>query len=185
MKSQEVLQEAMRQYDGTIIVVSHNRYFLDCFVNKVLEVRDGKVTEFLGTISEYLYQKQNREAQQVANKQAVVSSEQSLDGAADCSRENRKEQRRLEARKRAERQEKAGPWLQEIVQSEKKIDELEGLKDTLEARLADPELYQDQQAFSQASREYDDCCRRLDRWLERWEKAQQKVAEIDQQINVR
>ena len=43
MSSQEVLQEAMAQYDGTIVVVSHNRYFLDSFVNKVLEVRDGRL----------------------------------------------------------------------------------------------------------------------------------------------
>ena len=54
MSSQDVLQEAMAQYDGTIIVVSHNRYFLEGFVNKVLEVKDGNITLYEGGVTEYL-----------------------------------------------------------------------------------------------------------------------------------
>ena len=65
MLSQEVLQEAMRQYDGTIVVVSHNRYFVDCFVNKVLEIKDGKATLFDGTVAEYV-DRQQRLAQRKA-----------------------------------------------------------------------------------------------------------------------
>ena len=64
MSSQEVLQEAMAQYDGTIVVVSHNRYFLDSFVNKVLEVKDGQITIYEGNVEEYLVkQEQLRERQ--------------------------------------------------------------------------------------------------------------------------
>ncbi len=52
MNSQEVLQEAMAQYDGTVVVVSHNRYFLDSFVNRVLEVKNGKISVYEGSESQ-------------------------------------------------------------------------------------------------------------------------------------
>ncbi|MDF1614804.1 ABC-F family ATP-binding cassette domain-containing protein [Desulfurivibrio dismutans] len=54
MTSQEVLQEAMRRYDGAIIVVSHNRHFVNAFADKVLEIRQGRGTIYEGNIDEYL-----------------------------------------------------------------------------------------------------------------------------------
>ena len=56
--AQEVLQEAMVQYDGSIIIVSHNRHFVNGFINKVLEIKDKKGTTFEGNIDDYLYKMQ-------------------------------------------------------------------------------------------------------------------------------
>ena len=61
ISSQEVLQEAMAQYEGTIVVVSHNRFFVNSFVNKVLEIRDGKATIYEGNVEDYLEQRQREE----------------------------------------------------------------------------------------------------------------------------
>jgi len=180
MSSQEVLQEAMRQYDGTIIVVSHNRYFLDCFVNKVMVVRDGSVTLFEGTVAEYLY-RQEQIAQHEREKQEML--EQIAQDSAEVSRDNKKEKRRQEAQKRQERQKRAGGWLKKLADAEKKIETLERQKGELEAIMAEPELYQDQQAWSKASSDYDDCSRRLERWLERWEEAQEQIDKVDEALN--
>ena len=65
MMSQEILQEALAQYDGTIIIVSHNRYFLDHFVNKVLEIKNGGATLFDGNLAYYL-DKTAKDRQQAA-----------------------------------------------------------------------------------------------------------------------
>lgn len=65
----------------------------------------------------------------------------------------------------------------------KKVEDLEEQKDELEAIMADPELYQDQQAWSQTSSDYDKCSRRLERWLDQWEEAQAKIDEIDAELN--
>ena len=54
MSSQEVLQEAMARYEGSIIVVSHNRFFVNAFVNKVLEIKDGSATIYEGNVDDYL-----------------------------------------------------------------------------------------------------------------------------------
>jgi len=180
MTSQEVLQEAMRQYDGTIIVVSHNRYFLDCFVNKVIEVKSGEITSYEGNVAEYLYKQEQIALRELEKNRNAVPV---FDPAAASSRDNRKEKRRQEAQRRQERQRRAGSWLKKLAEAEKRVESLETQKDELEALMADPELYQDQQAWSETSTDYDKCSRRLERWLEQWEEAQAKIDEIDADLN--
>jgi ATP-binding cassette subfamily F protein 3 len=178
MTSQEVLQEAMKQYDGTIIVVSHNRYFLDCFVNRVMEVKDGKVALFEGNVADYLLKQE-----ELAASQAEARQENEGDHGGDGNgRVSRKEQRRLEARRREERKKLAGTWLEQLSEAEKTIEQLELEKEDLEAEMADPELYQDQKAWNETSRRYEACTRRLERWMQRWEEAQEKIDEIDAEL---
>lgn len=179
MLSQEVLQEAMRQYDGTIVVVSHNRYFLDCFVNKVLEIRNGKAALFDGTITEYLLHQESLEKSTGVRGAPETGSEPNDDIHLD----SKKDKRRREAHKRQKRRELAGPWLKHLSEAEQNVEELELLKDELEAELADPELYQDQIAWGKVNRNYNDCTRRLERWMGRWEEAQAKIDRIDEELN--
>jgi ATP-binding cassette, subfamily F, member 3 len=175
MLSQEVLQEAMRQYDGTIVVVSHNRYFVDCFVNKVLEIKDGGATLFDGTVAEYV-ERQQRLAQREA---APVKSAPESEKNNKTVQASRKERRRQEALKRERRRQLAGPWLKKLAEAEKKVEKFELLKEELEAALANPELYQDSAGWAEVNERYNDCTRRLDRWMKRWEEAQIKMDEID------
>ncbi|BCL61708.1 ABC transporter ATP-binding protein [Desulfomarina profundi] len=177
MSSQEVLQEAMAQYDGTIIVVSHNRYFLDSFVNKVLEVKDGGMVLYEGNVSEYLRRREE--------EQAAEESREDKGGRrkkTDESKESRKEKKRIEAERRQKRSRKAGPWLKKVAEAEKEVEKLEAEKQALEERMADPGLYSDENGWAEAGREYEACKRRLDRWYERWETAQEKIDEIDREL---
>ncbi len=176
MSSQEVLQEAMQQYDGTVVVVSHNRYFLDSFINKVLVVKDGGVILHQGNVAEYLdRQAREREDQQAAQNGAV----QKASGGEENDGISRKEQRKLEAQRRQERSRRLGPWSKKLSEAETQVERLEKLQEKLEEKMADPDLYKDEDAWSATSREYEDCKRRLQRWYERWEEAQTKIDELD------
>ena len=181
MSSQEVLQEAMAQYDGTIIVVSHNRYFLDTFVTKVLEVKDGHVAIYEGNITEYL-----RKVQLIADEQGAGEPEDAAEASQrspdDVPRENRKDKRKQEAEKRQERSRRLGPWSKKLTEAENEIEKLERKKEEMERQLADPDLYKDEHAWSRTSKDYEDCKRHLERWYERWETAQAKIDEIDAQL---
>lgn len=177
MFSQEVLQEAMRQYDGTIVVVSHNRYFVDCFINKVVEIKNSEATLFDGTIAEYV----ERQERVVRKNQTVEAVPEEGEGRSQSSQGGRKERRRQEALRRERRRQLAGPWLKKLAEAEQKVEELELQKDQLEEELADPELYQDNKAWSEVNKNYDACRRRLDRWMTRWEEAQLKIDQIDKQ----
>ncbi len=183
MSSQEVLQEAMAQYDGTIVVVSHNRYFVDSFVNKVLEVKDGRVTLYEGNITEYLEKLERLAEQRQAGEMGAESepADQADDGE-EKSRKSKKERKKQEAERRQERSRLAGPWLKQVQEAEGHIEELETEKDDLEALMADPDLYADAEAWSSTSKKYEECKRRLERWYERWETAQEKIEEVDARL---
>jgi ATP-binding cassette subfamily F protein 3 len=184
MGSQEILQEAMAQYDGTIVVVSHNRYFVDSFVNKVLEVKDGQVTLHEGSISEYLRKMELLAEQQNVKEQITPEVIQAAENGDSSSRQSRKEQKKIEAEKRQERSRLAGPLLKQVKEAEEHIETLEIEKEDLEALMADPELYSDEKAWSETSKKYEECKRRLERWYSQWETAQEKVEEIDARLGV-
>jgi len=178
ISSQEVLQEAMSQYDGFILVVSHNRYFLDSFVNKVVEVKDGKIAVYEGNISDYLLKIQDEEAKEIPKSQLKKPSRREQKSKESNNQVSRKEKRKQDAKERQEWNKKVGPWKKKAEEAEKKVEKFEALKTDLEARMADPELYQDQQAWLKTSAEYDDCTGRLERWYEKWEAAQESMEKI-------
>ena len=184
MSSQDVLQEAMAQYDGTIVVVSHNRYFLEGFVNKVLEVKDGNITLYEGNVNEYLakqelLREQENELSAKANQSGNEVSKKSAE-----SQDSRKEKKRLEAQLRQERSRRAGPWLKQLTDAEKKVELFEKQKEDLETLMASPDLYSDETSWAKASKDYGDCKRHLERWYDKWEIAQEKIDEIDAELNL-
>ncbi len=184
MSSQDVLQEAMAQYDGTIVVVSHNRYFIEGFVNKVLEVKDGKITLYEGSVSEYLAKQELLREQE---KEQAVSDRKTDDEdfrKSSDSQESRKEKKRLEAQLRQERSRRAGPWLKQLAEAEKKVEFYENQKEDLESRMADPDLYSNESDWAKTSKGYEECKRRLDSWYQKWEIAQEKIDAIDAELNI-
>ncbi len=179
MSSQEILQEAMAQYDGTIVVVSHNRYFVDSFVNKVLEVKDGRVNIFEGNVTEYLRKMEELAEINKEQEQASTARETAIQDNTDNAKLSRKEQKKLEAERRQERSRLAGPLIKQVKEAEEQIELHEEEKDELESLMADPDLYSDEKAWTETSKKYEDCKRRLERWYSKWETAQEKIDEID------
>ncbi len=175
--SQEVLQEAMAQYEGTIIVVSHNRYFVNSFVNKVLEIRDGRATLYLGNVDDYLEMRQKLESghtqKQKRKKPAHQEQKQNNDG------NDRKAQRRERARMRQKLSATLKPWKKKAAEAEKAISPLEERQAELEGMMADPDLYADQERWSKTSKEYNEVKRRLERLYEQWEQAQEKIETLE------
>jgi ATP-binding cassette subfamily F protein 3 len=176
--SQEVLQEAMAQYEGTIIVVSHNRFFVNSFVNKVLEIREGRATLYLGNIDDYLATRKRLEERSAEQKQRAAVPAKGAEAAGG----DRKAQRRERARRRQQLSSQLNPWKKKVAEAEKQLETLEGRKSELETLMADPELYADQQRWSATSKEYNEVKRRLERQYEKWEQAQEKIEEIEAQL---
>ena len=178
MTSQEILQEAMAQYDGSIIVVSHNRYFSDQFVNKVLEIKDGRATLYEGNISDYL-ERITKSRIELQKKQPPLS----VSGPVSSSKKNR-ETKKAEAVRRQQKSQRLAPSKKKVEQAEKEIEKLEKQKSSLEQELAAPELYKDQDTFAEKSREYKDTERRLERTYLKWELAQGEIEKIEAQFKV-
>lgn len=184
MSSQEILQEALRQYEGTIIVVSHNRFFVNSFVNKVLEIKNGRTTLFEGNIDDYLERRQREESQ---SKEAGGTRIGTNSGRDDIARSeaatagDKKAQRQQRAWQRQQMNHKLGPWKKKNDEAEREIGLQEQRKAELEAIMAQPDLYSDQERWSAASREYAQAERLLERAYARWEEAQQAMEAIEQE----
>ena len=74
------------------------------------------------------------------------------------------------------------PWKKQVAETETQIDALEVRKEELETLMADPDLYADQQRWSEISKEYSALKRRLERQYEKWEQAQGKIEDIEAQV---
>jgi ATP-binding cassette subfamily F protein 3 len=182
MSSQDILQEAMVQYDGGIIIVSHNRYFVNRFVNKVLEIKQGKGSLFEGNIDDYRLKIQELMLEirpAAAGRQQKNSQELVADINPVAEKTRGREARREQARIRREKSRRQAPIKEETARIEEEIDLLETRKKELEAKMADPDLYKDEAAFAECGREYGTIERRLGRRYFKWEELQARLEEIE------
>ncbi|MDD2464410.1 MAG: ABC-F family ATP-binding cassette domain-containing protein [Desulfobulbus sp.] len=183
MSSQEILQDAMAQYEGTIIVVSHNRFFVNSFVNKVLEIRNGKAAIHEGNVDDYLEWRRKMEGQASQDTRTTAGSTAAkMKEAADTAPVDRKSQRKQRAQERQLLNKKMGPWKKKSDEAEREIEKYEGRKEELEAMMADPDLYADQEKWGATSKEYSQVERHLERAYQRWEEAQQAIEAIEQEM---
>lgn len=134
MRSKDVLKDAIRDFDGTVVVVSHDREFLDGLVSKVYEFSGGMVKEHLGGIYDFLQRKNieslnDLQKPSLSTSSTVVSSVEEKTGASNrLSYEQQKEQQ-----KKIRKLEKA------VEQCEARIEELEAAVKMLEEQMATPE----------------------------------------------
>jgi ATP-binding cassette subfamily F protein 3 len=131
MRSKAVLQEALDAFEGSFVIVSHDRDFLDPLVTKVVEFRGGHLKQYLGNISDYIDAKQ-RETDQVSRPPA---------GGKPTAAQAEKERKRQEAVLRQQRYERTKPVRDAIAKLERAIEEGERRKTELEHEMTAPELY--------------------------------------------
>ena len=175
MSSQEILQEAMAQYDGTIIIVSHNRHFVNRFVNRVLEIKTGQATLYEGNIEDYLIKLKTLQEMEVASR--IEEDKATL--TEQPAKHKGKAARQAQARIRQEKSRNLSPLKKEVAQTEGMIGHLETRKKELEQLMADPQLYQDQDKFAECSKEYKTLERKLERCYLSWEEVQAKIEAIE------
>ena len=97
MRSKDILKSALQKYDGTVVVVSHDREFLDGLVDRIYEFRDGGVREYLGDIWYFLEKRKIESLSEIERRDKSVSTPKSGDtnGAGKLSYEQKKEQEKL------------------------------------------------------------------------------------------
>ena len=130
MKSKAILQEALIAYEGSCIIVSHDRDFVDPIVNKVAEFRRGGVRIFLGNVSEY-----------IDARKRSATTEATVVGAAKPAQQNTKDRKRLEAEQRQVVYQKTKPLVEKIDRLGRSIATLEREKLDLETSMADETFY--------------------------------------------
>ena len=172
MPSKDVLKEAIRAFDGTAIIVSHDREFLDGLVSKVYEFGGGKVREHLGGIYDWL--RDSNQKLEVRGERIEVKAEKSASSllTPHSSLHTPKESyaAHKEQQKRIRKAEKA------VEESERKISDMERRLKELDDLLMNPENASDMQLVT----EYTTTKQSLDKEVERWEQLSEELETITQ-----
>ena len=158
IRSKNVLKEAILRFTGTVIIVSHDREFLDGLVSRVYEFRSGRVSEHIGGIYDWLEKRDREDGTTPSNPRATTATSKETkpaeptSGALDYQRQKEaaRERRALE---------------RELKSLEERSEAIDSELQTLEERLADPEHATDTALFDQ----YSQLKREQEQVLERWE----------------
>ena len=153
LQGREVLQSALTAYNGTIVLVTHDRHLIDQIANMVVEIENGRVKSYLGNYSDYSY----RKAQELAQAPAkTVEKPRKL---------AKKETRRLRAEERREERERS----KEIAGLEALIEERETRLEKIASLFQDPKLYADGQRVRALVVEQRSLKEELEKLYQQWE----------------
>jgi ATP-binding cassette subfamily F protein 3 len=168
LQSKEVLLEALRGYSGTLVFVSHDRYFVDALATRVIEVGGGRIESYFGNYEDFLRVKASRGEGGHSALRVETSAATAADSAIPFDKEDRRRQH--EERKEAQREEKRR--LKELADLEARIGVQEAELAAIESTMADPALYQDAGRWREVSLRHETLQEEIAGLYARWEALQ-------------
>ena len=166
IRSKDILKQALKAYDGTLIIVSHDRDFLDGLVDKLYEFRDGKVKEHLGGVQEFLERRKLENLSELERHYKSVVEEK----PAEVIQKKEEAKQEYQAKKFVSKEEKK--IRNRISFLEKKIEEYEVKMAEIETVLANPGPDDN---IMELTRSYLENKRELDYKMEEWEKLNESL----------
>jgi ATP-binding cassette subfamily F protein 3 len=168
LPSKAVLQQALGDFGGSYVIVSHDRDFLDPLVNKVVEFREGRIRTFSGSLSDYL-EARGREAEKISPGEGKRPSE---------PLRTERERKRQEAELRQERYRVMKPVQEEIARIEHTIEEKEAEKSAMESAMGDPDFYRDGEQAKETVARYAALREELTGCYYRWDSLTQELERL-------
>ncbi|GAB3762804.1 ABC-F family ATP-binding cassette domain-containing protein [Spirosoma pomorum] len=164
MQSVNILIQALQQYEGTYIVVSHDRYFVSQIANKIWYIEEEQVKQYPGTYDEYEQWQEDR------REQGYVAPTPKAQSAPAPVKEEKPVAKALDDERR-EWQKTLKNLTRQAEETETQIDQLEARKKKIEAELADPSTYNDSKKMQSKNDEYKKIAQQLDQLQSEWESA--------------
>ncbi|MGM0497958.1 MAG: ATP-binding cassette domain-containing protein, partial [Bacteroidota bacterium] len=167
MKSKEVLKNALKDYTGTLIVVSHDRDFLDGLVDKVFEFKDKKIKENIGGIYDFLKKKS---LENLDDLNAIAPSEK------NTNNKNIKGKKTFEQRKQHNK--KISKTEKSIEATEKQIEDIEKEMKDLKEEMYKPEKQNNAELYEK----YEKLKSKYEQEMDRWEKLHEELVKLNQEL---
>jgi ATP-binding cassette subfamily F protein 3 len=164
--SKDILKQALQAYDGTLVIVSHDRDFLDGLVDKIYEFKDGKVKEHLGGVQDFLARKRMENLSELERKAPVAA--QGTGSSKDSNKIEEsvgKQEKQLSYQQMKEIEREKSKLKKKIQQCEARIEELEGIIAQLEDELGN---VTDPGKILELTAKYESAKNELDLKMEEW-----------------
>lgn len=174
IQSVKVLAEALRQYEGTYLLVSHDRHFISEVANKIWYIEDLQVKAYPGTYQEFVQWYDDRQAARAEAENAV---QQASSKQKTGKKKEWKNQPELQAMQKELKQTE-----KELQQNEEKVMALEEKTGRLEAEMAKPAVYGDPYQLAEATEKYEKAKKELANANKTWETLAEKVEALQEQL---
>lgn len=173
--SKLILQKALLDFKGTLILVSHDIDFLRPIATKIIDIRKGNLKTYPGDIDYFL------------SKRELASLERDIEinvikNKSEVSSVNRKDQKRIEAELRQQKHIATKDIVKEISKVENQISNFEIKLKDLETKLADPTIYSNGETAKQTTNDFNQAKSNLDSAMKKWEELNEKLIEIESQF---
>lgn len=168
LEAKEVLEKALQDFDGTLLFVSHDRYFINQLANKIVEIKDGSAYVYEGDYSYYLDEK---------NKQNIVTENQlAANNTAAKVDENKNKLSYQEQKLRDSQKRKLQ---REVENTENKIEQLEKEQEDIQSQMADPEIATNFDKLGPLQEQLTEVQKQLAEANDAWEKALTELDSFD------
>jgi ATP-binding cassette subfamily F protein 3 len=168
MRSKDILKNALLQFDGTLVIVSHDRDFLTGLTEKVFEFRNKGIRQYIGDVHEFLNHRKLEHLNELEQKKATASKKE---GEAPS-------QNKLDYERRKENEREQRKLISRIEKSEAHIAELEGKIAEMDELLSNPDPADEKITSGEIYKDYDALKKALEKEMENWEDLHEKFEEL-------
>ena len=177
--SSERLIDALEEFGGTLLFVSHNQSFINRLATKIWDIRGGRIVEYPGNLHEYYDHLARMEKEEARDsKHEGPGKKNHVHKTSENERPTRKAQKRQRAEKRRVIHETLKPVLAKLTRLEERIAELESRQREIEKTLADPEIFKNKDKSVPLLNEYHEVRKELDSLLNKWEQGQGELESL-------
>jgi len=189
LSSSETMIDALENYGGTLLFVSHNQSFINRLATKIWDIRGGQIVDYPGNLAEYYDHLDRAEIPTNGSEgqwedKGSHAPEKGIGYAPEKKAANKKTQKRQRAEERRQIQVILRPIMAEVERIEKRITDLESRQKDLEKELADPEIFRDKSRSVPLIKEYDAVRSELESLLVQWERNQKELTATREKLGM-
>jgi ATP-binding cassette subfamily F protein 3 len=175
INTKDIFQNALLNYQGTVVIVSHDRYFLDCLVQRVIEIRQGKIYEYSGNYTYFIEKRQENDA-----KEAISVKANSLSETPPKGTYKTKPEKRLAAEARNRLYHARSAFRREAAAVEEKVVRLEEEKTEMEKEICEPSTRKIAGRIKLLNERLKTVSRELEELYENWDNLTRQLEDIDE-----
>lgn len=181
IQSVNILIQALRQYEGTFVLVSHDRYLLDNVANKIWFIEDQQIKEYPGTYAEYEeWQSKRNNLNQKTEQKAKSGQKGKGDQKDKGDNKDKGESKSRVDQKQPDNNRKLNTLNKELAETERRITALEKLVRELEAEMADEQIFSNQALLAQKTHTYESTKQQLQTLQSQWEVLAEQIMELSE-----